>query len=104
MRVLFRSVACLVAALTACTSDPVGQSFASESELTQAIGDCAVIGRFRLNYPLRVIRIETGENGLRFDFAGTPHEYGPEFGTMQAVFVENGTSNGVLVVRANARP
>lgn len=104
MRVLFRSAACLVAALTACAPNPVGTSFPSEGELVRALGDCAVVGRFGLDYPARVTRIEPGVHGLRFDFAGTPHEYGPEFGQLQAVFCESDAGKGVLVVRADPRP
>lgn len=104
MRVLFRSAACLLAAVTACAPDPVGVSFASEGELMKTLGDYATVGRFAVDYPAQVTRVESSDHGLRFDLAGQRHEYGPEFGPLKIVYLKSNAGNGALVVRANARP
>lgn len=101
MRFVFRSVVCVVAALTACASDPIGRSFTSEGELLRAVGQGDVIGRLDVHFPARVVRIEKGGQGLRFSVGDQPHEYPASFGEVRAVFVEHGSGSGVLVLRAS---
>ncbi len=100
MRFVFRSVVCVVAALTACASDPIGRNFTSEGELLRAIHPGDVIARLDVQFPARVVRIEKGGQGLNFSVGDTPHEYPASLGAVRAVFIEHGAGRGVLVLRA----
>jgi hypothetical protein len=103
MRVLFRSFACVVAALTASSSDPVGRSFASERELLRAVGDTEVVDAVSVRYPARVLRVELAEAGLQIQHGTAPRAFPATAGPLRAIFVEHGAGQGVLVVRANPR-
>lgn len=103
MRVLFRSLVCVVAALTASSSDPVGRSFASEHELLRAVGEAAVVDQLDVRYPARVLRVEHADASLQLRPGDAPRAFPATAGPLRAIFVEHGAGQGVLVVRANPR-
>jgi hypothetical protein len=100
MRLLFRSVAAVVAALTACGGDPVGDQFADEASLLTSLGDVTVLGRFDVAFPATVTRIERAEGRITFTHRGTPHDY-PGFTDteLSAVRLQHAGGDAVLVVR-----
>jgi hypothetical protein len=105
MRVLLRSVAAVVAVLTACGGDPVGDSFADETSLLTSLGSVTVLGRFDVEFPLTVTRIERGDGRVQFLHRGVPHDYPGFTGSeLQAVHVKHGNGDGVLVVRSWGGP
>lgn len=102
MRVLVRSVVCVVAALTACNGGSAHNTFASEKTLLVALGSPAIMGRFNVELPARIVRIESPDGDLEFEHAGTQHVYRkPDGIAVRAVFLEHAHGKGVLVVSSS---
>ncbi|MEO6596552.1 MAG: hypothetical protein ABIP94_17510 [Planctomycetota bacterium] len=103
MRALLRSVACAFAALTACSGDPVGRSVESEADVLATLGPGAVIGRFDVTFPAKIVRVVTSEDALLFEHSGARHQYpAVQDAYLRAVFVETPRGEGVLVLRTEA--
>jgi len=100
MRLLLRSIAAVIAALTACGGDPVGDQFADEASLLTSLGEVTVLGRFDLAFPATVTRIDRGCGRIGFMHRGTPHDYPGFLGTeLCAVRLRHAGGDAVLVVR-----
>jgi hypothetical protein len=101
MRLLLRTVTCAIAALTACGGGTPHQALASEGALLAAMGDPAVLGRFDVAFPARIVRVQASAADLRFEHRGTTHVYPEQIGmSVSAVFLEHERGVGVLVVSA----
>lgn len=100
MRLLFRSAAAVVAVLTACGNDPVGDRFADEASLLTSLGDVTVLGRFDLAFPATVTSLERGHGRITFVHRGTAHDY-PGFTDteLMAVRLQHSAGDAVLVLR-----
>jgi hypothetical protein len=86
--------------LPGCGDRVVEKKFASEADLTKALGQCDVLGRIDVVYPCKVVRREDSNEALRFVHDGTPHFYAPSSdSTLSACFVEHEGHEGVVVVR-----
>lgn len=97
MRVLFRSIVCLLAVFTAIASTPVGRSYPDQFALLEALGDGRVLGQVGVQFPARVIRIETGGTtapGLPVDARNGADP------ALRSVYVEHAAGAGVLVFAA----
>ena len=100
MRLLLRSVTTIVAILTACAGDPVGDTFADEASLLTSLGDVTVLGRFDLEFPATVTRLERGDGRVSFVHRGTAHDYPGFTGSeLVAVRLRHAGGDGVLVAR-----
>ena len=100
MRLLLRSTAAVVAVLTACAGDPVGDQFADEVSLLTSLGNVTVLGRLDLAFPATVTGVERGAGRISFMHRGTPHDYPGFTGSeLCAVRLQHAGGNAVLVVR-----
>ncbi len=99
---VLRAISSVVVILAACAASNVGRQFDDEAELASAFGDCAVVGRFDVGFPARIMSIEHGSGRLRFEHRGTSHVYTfGEGADLRAITVEHAGGRGVIVLRAN---
>ena len=58
MRVVLRSVACLLAVWTAFPADPIGRTVANEGELLHVVGRAEVLSKVDVQFPARIVAVE----------------------------------------------
>src|SRR5438552_14576990 len=96
------SAAFVLAALLGGGCDHVvDKTFASESELVAAFGDCAVIERFDVRFPVKVVGREDGKESIRFEHRGEPAYYSGWKGCrLIALRTDHDGQQGVLLLRS----
>lgn len=101
MRVVLRSVACLLAVWTAFPADPIGRTVANEGELLHALGRAEVVSQVDVQFPARIVRIERENQGTATaSMFGAPTS-GPS--GLRRIVVEHTGGTGVLLLRAPGR-
>lgn len=101
MRVVLRSVACLLAVWTAFPADPIGLTVATEGELLHVVGRSEVVHRVDVQFPARIVRIESSVPGPAM--AGMLGTAPSGSGGLRRVVVEHTGGTGVLLLRAPGR-
>ena len=102
MRVVLRSVACLLAVWTAFPADPIGRTVANEGELLHAIGRAEVVSQVDVQFPARIVRIQNTVPGpATAGMFGAAPTSGPS--GLRRVVVEHTGGTGVVLLRAPGR-